>query len=96
MAIHLIEQNLDKIEGYWLFPNPNAVHLIEKKSLELTPGQLSSYSLLLNPGVFEIDYLDLQQRIEPFKEELIAKCFHPNQLVRYLETYNYDLGEEEY
>ena len=52
--------------------------------------------LLTNPAIFEIDYQVLQQRIEPFKEELIQKCFHPDRLVRYLETYNYDIGEEEY
>ena len=52
--------------------------------------------LLTNPAIFEIDYQVLKQRIEPFKEELIQKCFHPDRLVRYLETYNYDIGEEEY
>ena len=36
------------------------------------------------------------ERIETFKEELIAKCFHPDRLVRYLEVYNYDIGEDEY
>jgi hypothetical protein len=49
-----------------------------------------------NPSIFEIDYQTIQQRIEPFKEELIQKCFHPERLIRYLETYNYDIGEDEY
>ncbi len=49
-----------------------------------------------NPSIFEIDYQVLGERIEPFKEELIQKCFHPARLVRYLETYNYNIGEEEY
>ena len=49
-----------------------------------------------NPSIFEIDYQTLQQRIEPFKEELIQKCFHPERLVRYLEVYNYDIGDDEY
>ena len=49
-----------------------------------------------NPSIFEIDYQTLQKRIEPFKEELMKKCFHPDRLVRYLEVHNYDIGEEEY
>ena len=53
-------------------------------------------NLEYNPEIFEIDYLTLQQRIEPFKEELIQKCFHPNKLFYYLEIYNYDIGDDEY
>ena len=49
-----------------------------------------------NASIFEIDYKALYKRIEPFKEQLIAKCFHPDRLVRYLEKYNYDIGDEEY
>ena len=49
-----------------------------------------------NPSIFEIDYQALQQRIEPFKEELMKKCFHPDRLVRHLEVYNYDIGEDDY
>ena len=52
--------------------------------------------LLTNPAIFEIDYQVLQQRIGPFKEELIQKCFHPVRLTRYLESYNYDIGDDEY
>ena len=33
------------------------------------------------------NYLDL-------KEELIQKCFHPRRLLYYLETYNYDIGDD--
>ena len=68
-GIHLLEQNLDKID--WC-------------------------DLVNNPSIFEIDYHALQKRIEIFKEELIQKCFHPSRLVRYLVTYNYDIGEDEY
>ena len=33
---------------------------------------------------------------EPFKEELMQKCFHPVRLVHYLEKYNYDINGDEY
>ena len=44
--------------------------------------------------IFEIDYQKLETRIETFKEELIQKCFHPRRLLYYLETYNYDIGDD--
>jgi hypothetical protein len=28
-AIHLLEQNIDKINWFWLSENPNAIHLLE-------------------------------------------------------------------
>ena len=49
---------------------------------------------LIGNGYYEIDYQVIQKRIEPFKEELMQKCFHPVRLVHYLETYQYDIGEE--
>ena len=90
-AIHLLEQNQDKINWIELSENPNAIHLLEKNQ-----NKIEWNNILQNPSIFEIDYQVLQQRIEPFKEELIAKCFHPDRLIRYLETYNYDIGEDEY
>jgi len=64
--------------------------------LEQNQHELNWDYILNNPSIFEIDYQVLQQRIAPFKEDLIAKCFHPSRLVRYLETYNYNIGEDEY
>ena len=63
---------------------------------EQHPDELAWYNLSGDPSIFEIDYQVLKHRIEPFKEELMRKCFHPDRLVRYLEVYNYDIGEEEY
>ena len=90
-SIHLLEQNQDKINWAWLSSNPNAIHLLEKNQ-----NKIEWNNILHNPSIFEIDYQALQQRIEPFKEELIQKCFHPVRLVHYLEVYNYDIGEDEY
>ena len=90
-AIDLLEKNFDKINWYHLSSNPNAIDLLEQNTDKIDWSWLSS-----NPLIFEIDYKVLDKRIEPFKEELIQKCFHPTRLVRYLETYNYDIGEDEY
>ena len=90
-AIHLLEQNQDKIYWECLSYNKNAIYLLEQNQDKIDWGYLSR-----NPSIFEIDYNVLKNRIEPFKEELMQKCFHPTRLVRYLETYRYDIGEEEY
>ena len=90
-ALHLLEQNTDKINWKKLSQNPNAIHLLEQN-----PDKIDWYILSYNTAIFEIDYNALYKRIEPFKEQLIARCFHPDRLVRYLEKYNYDIGDEEY
>ena len=90
-AVQLLEQNPDKINWNNLSQNPNAIHLLQQN-----PEKIDWDILSYNPAIFEIDYNALYKRIEPFKEQLIAQCFHPDRLVRYLEKYNYDIGDEEY
>ena len=90
-AINLLEQYPDKIDWENLSMNPNVIHLLEQN-----PDKIKWNYLLENPSIFEIDYQVLKDRIEPFKEELIQKCFHPGRLVYYLEKYNYDIGDDEY
>ena len=90
-AVQLLEQNPDKINWNNLSQNPNAIHLLQQN-----PDKINWDILSYNPAIFEIDYNALYKRIEPFKEQLIAQCFHPDRLVRYLEKYNYDIGDEEY
>ena len=92
-AIKLIERNLDKVNWDIVSMNKNAIHLLKPRAMD---GYWMLNNLEYNPEIFEIDYLILQQKIEPFKEELIQKCFHPNRLFYYLETYNYDIGDDEY
>ena len=53
-------------------------------------------SFLKNPAIFEIDYQTLQLKMEPLREELMQRCFHPHRLLYYLEKYGYDIGEENY
>ena len=90
-AMHLLEQNPGKISWYWLMKNPTAIDLIKKNQELIEWNQLSA-----NPAIFEIDYAKLKERIEPFHEELIQKCFHPSRVERLLMKYNYDLLEDVY
>ena len=71
--------------------NPNAIPLLKENQDKILWSRLSQ-----NPSIFQVDYQALKTRIEPFKEELIARCFHPDRLVRYLELYQYDIGDDEY
>ena len=71
--------------------HPKAIHLLEEN-----PDKIDWYCLSKNPSIFEIDYDAIKNRVEPFKEELIQKCFHPKRLVYYLEQYKYDIGDDEY
>ena len=98
-AIHLIEENLDKINSFKLHKNPNAIHLLGRPNIKRLRDSYYNYcweNLSENPSIFEIDYKSVAKIIAPFKEELMQRCFHPSRLVRYLYTYNYDIGEDEY
>jgi len=113
-AISLLEKYPDKIDWYWLSKNPNAIHLLERNQEKIiyqkwnidyrsTPkawseiGRWKYYATLsTNPSIFKIDYEQLYKRIEPFHEELMQKCFHPERVKYYLEKYDYDILEEEY
>ena len=90
-AIHLLKKNYDKINWNGLSLNINAIHIL-KKNIE----HINWFNLSSNPSIFEIDYDALKKRIEPFTEELMMKCFHPEKLNYYLNNYSYDIGSDEY
>jgi hypothetical protein len=73
-AIHLLEQNPEKIDWFWLSGNDSALHLLEKNQDKIDWQMLST-----NPGIFEYDY-DRMSR--PFKDELIAVVYHPDNVKR--------------
>ena len=83
-----------------VFENSQAGSIIKRyigqfKSLRVI--QRKYWKLLSqNPEIFKIDYRSLKKRIEPFHEELIQRCFHPERLFYYLNNYDYDIGEDEY
>ena len=86
-----MNKNQKKIYWPWLSSNKGAIQLLEQN-----PNKIYWDWLSKNPAIFEIDYAKLKERIEPFEEELIQKCMHPNRLEKYLEEYNYDIGEDAY
>ena len=59
--------------------HPNAIHLLEKNVDKIYWPLLST-----NPSIFEIDYEELENRCNLFKEELIKKTMHPSIIIRYL------------
>ena len=78
-AIHLLEQNKDKIVWSHLSLNPNAIHLLEQNKDKIDWGWLSN-----NPSIFEYDYVAMRNRINVFKEELVAKQFHPKNMTKFV------------
>ena len=79
-AIHLLEQNPDKIHWRLLSFNPNAIHLFEKN-----PDKIHWVELSCNPSIFGYDYEALKERCLIYKEELIQKAFHPSRIQKYLD-----------
>ena len=53
-AIHLLEQNIDKIYWNGLSINPNAIHLLEQYQDDIEWTLLSC-----NPSIFEVDYIKI-------------------------------------
>ena len=78
-AIHLLEQNICQINWYWLSKNPNAIHLLEKNMDKIRWHMLST-----NPFIFEYDWVAMRNRMNLFKEELVAKQFHPRNMAKFV------------
>jgi len=84
-AIHLLEQNPDKIVWFYLSYNPNAIKLLEQN-----PDKIIWEKLSTNPSIFELDKDAMRLQIKDFAEDLDKACFHPNRVERYLEEFNYE------
>jgi hypothetical protein len=71
-------------------PIPQAVHLLESYIQEenRTRGGVQDDTfnrgqwrmLATNPGIFELDYEAIRNRMTIYKEELIATVFHPKRM----------------
>ena len=83
-GMHLLEKNIDKINWNLLPKNPNAMHLLEKNM-----DKIDWHYLLRNPNIFTYDYNKMKKNraVSGMTEELIAKVFHPDRLLRICETY---------
>jgi hypothetical protein len=93
-AIHLLEANQDKIDWEMLSGNPAAIHLLEA-NLHI----VDFFALAANPAIFETyDYEGMKAtraKIIP-AEELAKIVYHPTRVARHIDTYSYDLGEDQY
>ena len=78
-AINLLEQNIDKIDWMSLSMNPNAIHLLEQNMQKINWSNLSN-----NPSIFEYDWVAMRNRLGLFKEELVAKQFHPKNMSKFV------------
>ena len=78
-AIHILEQNLDKI--YWplLSSNPKAIHLISE-ALEKNPNKICWIMLSQNTAIFTYDYKQIAEHRWPINKEIIQNRFHPKNM----------------
>ena len=91
-ALHIIEQNLDKIDWYFLSCIPVAIHILEKNQDKINWENLSE-----NPAIFVLDTNAMRKQIDNgFAEELISTALHPRHFERNLIQYGYDIGLNEY
>ncbi len=88
-AMHLIEQHLEKIDMLGISSNPSAIHLLKQYHIENDnlPSEKKRKMLwgliILNSGIFEIDYDFLFQRMNIIRKELIAKTWHPSRFQKW-------------
>jgi hypothetical protein len=76
-AIHLLENNLDKINFGCLTMNPKAIHLLEK-NLNKVDWELITENPNALHLLFKYDYQTMKKNNKDFCEELVKKVFNPN------------------
>ena len=79
-AIHLLEQNPEKISWVFLSRNPNAIHLLEQNQEKISWYDLSEY-----PYIFEYNYQAMKDHLwnSGIVEELMANRFHPSNMHKF-------------
>ena len=77
-AIHLLEQNPDKIHWFALSRNPGAIHLLEKNQDKIVWEMLST-----NPAIFTYDYDKIRAHCLIFKEDIMKNRFHPRNIPKF-------------
>jgi hypothetical protein len=90
-AKELLEQNIDRVNWRGLSLNPSCMDILEKNI-----SLVDWINISANPEIFVLDYKAIKERIQPFVEELMMKCYHPMRVERYLIQYNYDIGDDIY
>ena len=91
-AIELLREKPYKIYWDWLSINPNKINW---SMLSQNPNgiELLRENLDKNMSILTYDYAAMKQTTSLFKEELIAKVFHPMRFERYLTNYCFDMSE---
>ena len=74
-AIHLLEQNQDKIAWNYLSTNPTAIHLLEQN-----PDKIIWDNLSINSAIFTYDYKKIAEHRWPINKEIIQNRFHPKNM----------------
>ena len=91
-AIHILEQNLDKINWSAASRNPNTIHLLEQNPDKIHWSWLSS-----NPNAIDLlsklDVILMCENCKSFTEELTAYVFHPLRLINISNSYGIELEE---
>ncbi len=86
---HIIKKNLDKINWFSLSQNPNAINILENNLNKINWLMLSQ-----NPNAIhlltKLNYDLMKNNMIKFNEELVAKVFHPNRLLKICKDYNVD------
>ena len=84
-AIRLLRENTDKIQWRYLSLNysEEAVQLM-KENMD-KQDEWNNDLLFSNPYIFEYDYDEIERKCNMYKEELMAACWHPLRVQRYLD-----------
>ena len=94
--------NLPFKKGMWCIPPFKGKDLREKsiqtlkKTIKKMKKEINKLSINLINIEIKIDYNALKKKIEPFKKELIDRCFYPTRVTYYIEKYTYDILAERY
>ena len=74
-AIHILEQNSDKINWSRLSENPAAIYILEQN-----PDKIDWHWLSTNPAIFTYDYKQIAEHRWPINKEIIQNRFHPKNM----------------
>ena len=94
-AIHLLEQNVDKITWFGLSSNPNAIHLLEQNI-----DKINWWNLSQNPNAVHLlaplNHTQMRSENKEFFQELVQFVCHPNWQMKCASRLNMDLDEYQY
>ena len=98
IMIPLLREYPTKINWGYLFGNNSeeAMELIKENIDKLSESGVSLGLLSLNPAIFILDKDAMMRQIQHFAEDLISTVLHPTRVYKHMETYQYNILEDEY